>query len=244
VGLLEVRDLTKRFAGLVAVNGCTFSVEEGKITALIGPNGAGKSTTFDLICGLQRPDRGSVILDGKNITGHRPHRVTRRGVGRTFQLTRDLTEMNVLENLIVQSPLRGPLDLLKRSVLKGEEERAMELLRFVGIEHLSQEKAKKLSFGQKKLMELAAVLMVEPRLIMLDEPAGGVNPALLDDITARIEQLNADGKTFLIVEHNMDFVMQLSHSVIVMAHGEILVQDTADAVRMDETVLDAYLGTA
>jgi neutral amino acid transport system ATP-binding protein len=244
VGLLEVRDLTKGFGGLVAVNGCTFSVDEGKVTALIGPNGAGKSTTFDLICGLQRPDRGSVVLDGQNITGHRPHRITKRGVGRTFQLTRDLTEMTVLENLIVQSPLRGPLDLLKRSVLKNEEERAMDILQFVGIEHLSQEKAKKLSFGQKKLMELAAVLMVEPRLIMLDEPAGGVNPALLDHITARIGQLNADGKTFFIVEHNMDFVMQLSHSVIVMAHGEILLQDTADAVQMDETVLDAYLGTA
>jgi neutral amino acid transport system ATP-binding protein len=244
VGLLEVRGLTKRFAGLVAVNECTFSVDEGKVTALIGPNGAGKTTTFDLISGLQRPDRGVVLLDGQDITGQRPHRITKRGVGRTFQLTRDLMEMSVLENLIVQSPLRGPLDLLKRSVVRDEEERAMELLGFVGIEHLSQEKAKKLSFGQKKLMELAAVLMVEPRLVMLDEPAGGVNPALLDHITARIQELNAGGTTFFIVEHNMDFVMPLSHSVIVMAHGEILVQDTADAVRLDETVLDAYLGTA
>jgi neutral amino acid transport system ATP-binding protein len=244
VGLLEVRGLTKRFAGLVAVNECTFSVDEGKVTALIGPNGAGKTTTFDLISGLQRPDRGVVLLDGQDITGQRPHRITKRGVGRTFQLTRDLMEMSVLENLIVQSPLRGPLDLLKRSVVRDEEERAMELLGFVGIEHLSQEKAKKLSFGQKKLMELAAVLMVEPRLVMLDEPAGGVNPALLDHITARIQELNAGGTTFFIVEHNMDFVMRLSHSVIVMAHGEILVQDTADAVRLDETVLDAYLGTA
>ena len=244
MGLLEVRGLTKRFAGLVAVNECTFSVDEGKVTALIGPNGAGKTTTFDLISGLQRPDRGVVLLDGQDITGQRPHRITKRGVGRTFQLTRDLMEMSVLENLIVQSPLRGPLDLLKRSVVRDEEERAMELLGFVGIEHLSQEKAKKLSFGQKKLMELAAVLMVEPRLVMLDEPAGGVNPALLDHITARIQELNAGGTTFFIVEHNMDFVMPLSHSVIVMAHGEILVQDTADAVRLDETVLDAYLGTA
>jgi neutral amino acid transport system ATP-binding protein len=244
MSLLQVRDLTKSFAGLVAVNRCTFSVEEGRITALIGPNGAGKSTTFDLISGLRRPDRGAVIFDGKDITGVRPHRITKRGIGRTFQLTRDLSEMTVLENLIVQSPVRRPLDLLKRSLLKDEEDRAMELLQFVGIEHLSQEKAKKLSFGQKKLMELAAVLMVEPELIMLDEPAGGVNPALLDHIAARIEQLNANGKTFFIVEHNMELVMRLSHSVIVMAHGEILVQDTPNAVQMDETVLDAYLGIA
>jgi neutral amino acid transport system ATP-binding protein len=244
MSLLQVRDLTKSFAGLVAVNRCAFSVEEGRITALIGPNGAGKSTTFDLISGLRRPDRGAVIFDGQDITGARPHRITKRGIGRTFQLTRDLSEMTVLENLIVQSPVRGLLDLLKRSVLQDEEDRAMELLEFVGIEHLSQEKAKKLSFGQKKLMELAAVLMVEPKLIMLDEPAGGVNPALLDHIAARIEQLNANGKAFFIVEHNMDLVMRLSHSVIVMAHGEILVQDTPNAVQMDETVLDAYLGTA
>jgi branched-chain amino acid transport system ATP-binding protein len=152
--------------------------------------------------------------------------------------------MTVLENLIVQSPVRGPLDLLKRSVLKDEQDRAMDLLQFLGIEHLSDEKAKKLSFGQKKLMELAAVLMVEPKLIMLDEPAGGINPALLDHITARIQELNAEGKTFFIVEHNMDVVMQLSHSIIVMAHGEILVQDAPNAVQMNETVLDAYLGTA
>ena len=244
MSLLQVRNLTKTFAGLVAVNQCTFSVEQGKITALIGPNGAGKSTTFDLISGLRRPDRGAVIFDGQDITGVRPHRITKRGIGRTFQLTRDLSEMTVLENLIVQSPVRGSLDLLKRSVLKDERDRAMELLQFVGIERLSQERAKKLSFGQKKLMELAAVLMVEPKLILLDEPAGGVNPALLDHIAARIEQLNAKGKTFFIVEHNMDLVMQLSHSVIVMAHGDILVQDTPNAVQMDETVLDAYLGTA
>ncbi len=244
MALLEIQDLTKDFGGLRAVNHCSFNVEEGTITALIGPNGAGKTTVFNLITGLLKPNEGRALFDGKNIVGLRPHRITRRGISRTFQITRDLMEMTVLENMVVQSPTTGLRGLFAGGILQQERQRAMELLDFVGIAHLADEKAKKLSYGQKKLMEFASVLMSEPRLIMLDEPAGGVNPALLEKIVDRIRRLNGDGITFLIVEHNMDVVMNLSHSVVVMAHGEVLTQDTPEAVRRNPIVLDAYLGEA
>jgi neutral amino acid transport system ATP-binding protein len=244
MALLEVTDLTKDFDGLRAVNHCFFNVEEGGITALIGPNGAGKTTVFNLISGLLEPTGGKVLFVGEDIIGLRPHNITRRGISRTFQVTRDLMEMTVLENMVVQSPTKGFLDLFTGSILQRERRRAMELLDFVGIAQLADEKAKKLSYGQKKLMEFASILMPEPRLIMLDEPAGGVNPALLEKIVDRIQQLNHQGITFLIVEHNMDVVMHLSHSVIVMAHGEVLTQDTPEVVQQDQAVLDAYLGEA
>lgn len=244
MALLEIRDLTKDFGGLRAVNRCSFDVEEGTITALIGPNGAGKTTVFNLVSGILNPTAGKVLFDGSNILGLQPHKITRRGISRTFQITRDLMEMTVLENMVVQSPTKGLLDLFQGSMLRRERDRAMELLDFVGIAHLADEKAKKLSFGQKKLMELASILMSEPRLVMLDEPAGGVNPALLERIIDRIETLNAEGITFLVVEHNMDVVMNLSESVVVMAHGQVLTQDTPEVVQRDEAVLDAYLGEA
>lgn len=242
--LLEIQDLTKDFDGLRAVNRCSFQVEEGTITGLIGPNGAGKTTVFNLITGLLRPNGGKVLFGGEDIVGLRPHRIARRGISRTFQITRDLMEMTVLENMVVQSPTSGILGLFVGGILQRERRRAMELLDFVGIAHLADEKAKKLSYGQKKLMEFASVLMSDPRLIMLDEPAGGVNPVLLERIVDRIQRINDDGITFLIVEHNMDVVMNLSHSVVVMAHGEVLTQGTPETVRRDPIVLDAYLGEA
>jgi len=244
MALLEIQSLSKSFGGIKAVNGCSFSVEEGTITALIGPNGAGKTTVFNLISGLLKPDSGKILFNGERIDGLQPHQITRKGISRTFQISRDLMEMTVLENLIVQSPTQRFWDLFQSGILHHEEERAMELLDFVGIAHLADEKAKNLSYGQKKLMEFAATLMTEPRLVLLDEPAGGINPALMENIVERIERLNKQGVTFLIVEHNMDVVMNLSHSVVVMAHGEVLTQDTPEIVRRDPIVLDAYLGEA
>lgn len=244
MALLEVRGLVKQFGGLRAVDGCTFSVDEGGITALIGPNGAGKTTVFNLISGLLKPDEGEVRFQGERITGLPPHAITRRGISRTFQITRELAEMSVLENVIVNAPVRRFLDLFRGEVLEQERERAMELLEFVGLARLAEEAAKNLSYGQRKLLELAGALMAEPRLIMLDEPAGGVNPALLERILDRITELNRQGVTFLIVEHNMDVVMSMSDTVVVMAHGQVLVQDTPDAVQVDQAVLDAYLGAA
>jgi neutral amino acid transport system ATP-binding protein len=242
--LLEARELTKDFGGLRAVSDCSFRVETGSITSLIGPNGAGKTTVFNLISGLLKPTAGRVLFDGVDLTGRRPHQITRRGISRTFQLARELQDMSVLENMVVHSTIRGFAELLRGSVLAKERFRAMELLSFVGIDRLAEEPARKLSYGQRKLLELAAILMSEPRLILLDEPAGGVNPALLETIVDRIESLNREGRSFLIVEHNMDLVMQVSHSVVVMAHGEVLTQGPPDAVQLDEAVLDAYLGEA
>jgi neutral amino acid transport system ATP-binding protein len=242
--MLELRQVRHQFGGVQAVRDCTFTVERGKITGLIGPNGAGKTTVFNLITGLLKPRAGTIELDGTDVTGWSPHRVTRAGIGRTFQITRELGELTLLENVVVQSPTGGLRSLIGRSILGDEEARATELLEFVGLARLAHEQARSLSYGQKKLLELAGVLMGRPRLVMLDEPAGGVNPRLLDDIVSRIRELNDDGVTFLIVEHNMDVIMALSDSVVVMAHGEVLLQDRPAAVQVDDAVLDAYLGRA
>jgi branched-chain amino acid transport system ATP-binding protein len=244
MSLLEVQALIKDFDGIRAVDHCSFRVEAGSITALIGPNGAGKTTVFNLISGLLKPDAGRILFDHEAITGLQPHRITRKGVSRTFQISRDLMEMTLLENLVVQSPTNGFLDLFKGSIMRHEEERAMELLDFVGLTHLAHEKARNLSYGQKKLMEFAATLMTKPRLILLDEPAGGVNPALLESIIERIQLLNRQGITFLIVEHNMDVVMDLCNPVIVMAYGTVLAQGAPEIIQNDRRVLEAYLGEA
>ncbi len=240
--LLEVREISKAYGGVQAVNGSSFSVVEGSITGLIGPNGAGKTTAFDIISGIVTPDSGQVLLDGTDVTGWMPHDITRRGVSRTFQITRALGDMTVLENMVIGSPTSGWRSLLGSRILGREEDRAMELLRFVGIDKLANENAESLSYGQKKLLEFASVLMPEPKMIMLDEPAGGVNPTLLERIMDHIRELNSSGMTFLIVEHNMDVVMTLCSSIIVMAHGEVLTTGAPEVIREDDTVLDAYLG--
>ncbi|HEX2129859.1 MAG TPA: ABC transporter ATP-binding protein [Solirubrobacterales bacterium] len=242
--LLAVRGLSRDFGGVRAVHDCSFDVRAGSITSLIGPNGAGKTTAFNLISGLLRPTAGSVSFDGREVTGMRPHKITRSGIARTFQITRVLGDLTVLENVVLYSPAQGIRRLLGGSMLERERERGLELLEFVGLTRLAENQASELSYGQRKLVELAGALMSEPRLMMLDEPAGGVNPRLIDDIVERIRELNGDGITFLIVEHNMDVVMDLSDSVIVMAHGEVLRQDSPEAVQADAAVLDAYLGRA
>ena len=242
MALLEIKGLKKSFGGIQAVNDCTFSVEEGAITSLIGPNGAGKTTVFNLVTGLLSLDAGQVLFRGKRINGLQPHQITRMGISRTFQITRDLQEMTVLENMVVQAQVKGFFDMFGTSMLKEEEERAMDLLAFVGISYLAREKAKNLSYGQKKLMEFASVMMSEPRLIMLDEPASGVNPTLLESIVDRILQLNKKGITFLIVEHNMDLVMKISNPVICMAYGTVLAQGSPQEIQDNPRVLEAYLG--
>jgi branched-chain amino acid transport system ATP-binding protein len=240
--LLEVRDAAKSFGGIKAVDGCSFSVKEGSITALIGPNGAGKTTVFNLINGLHRCEEGAILFEGERIEGLQPHRITRRGISRTFQISRQLGDLTVLENVVVQSPAEGLAGLLSQSILGEERERGMELLDFVGIAELADEPAAKLSYGQKKLMDLAAGMMAHPRLFLLDEPAGGVNPALLDLIIDRVERLRKQGVTFLIVEHNMDMVMNVCDPVIVMAYGKVLAEGPPDAIQSNPQVLEAYLG--
>jgi len=242
--LLEVRDAAKSFGGIKAVDGCSFCVEEGTITALIGPNGAGKTTMFNMINGLHRSDSGAIVFQGENIEHLQPHQITRRGISRTFQISRELSDMTVLENVVVQSPAKGLVGLLKQSILGEERERGMDLLEFVGIADLADEPAAKLSYGQKKLMDLAAGMMMHPRLFLLDEPAGGINPTLLDVIIDRVERMREQGVTFLIIEHNMDMVMNVCDPVIVMAYGKVLSEGPPDVIQSDEDVLEAYLGVS
>lgn len=242
MALLEIRDLAKSFGGIRAVDGCSFDVRENSITALIGPNGAGKTTVFNMINGLHRADSGTIRFRERNIEALPPHRITRRGISRTFQISRQLSDLTVLENLVVQSPAKGIGDLVKRSILGEERDWAMELLEFVGIAELANHPAGKLSYGQKKLMDIAAALMARPSVILLDEPAGGINPALLDTIIDKVLTLRADGITFLIVEHNMDVVMNICDPVVVMAYGKVLATGSPEEIQSNPEVLEAYLG--
>jgi neutral amino acid transport system ATP-binding protein len=242
LALLEIRDLTKSFGGIQAVDGCTFDVEENTITALIGPNGAGKTTVFNVINGLHPSDSGEIRFKGRNIEKLQPHQITQRGISRTFQISRQLNDLSVLENLVVQSPSSGLMDLFKQSILGEERDRGMELLEFVGIAELANQPAAKLSYGQKKLMDLAAALMAKPGIILLDEPAGGINPALLDVIIDRVHKLREQGMTFLIVEHNMDVVMNICDPVVVMAYGKVLAHGSPAEIQANNEVLEAYLG--
>jgi branched-chain amino acid transport system ATP-binding protein len=242
MALLEVKDLFKAFGGIQAVSDCTFAVEEGSITALIGPNGAGKTTAFNLISGVLKPDSGQVWFDGRRSDRLQPHKITRSGMSRTFQITRNLEDMTVLENLVVQSPVNGLKGLFGNAIGPEERERAMKLLDFVGITHLAYEETRSLSYGQKKLMDFAALLMADPKLVLLDEPAGGVNPALMEEIIAHIKELNGQGITFLIVEHNMELVMGLCNPVVVMAAGSVIAQGPPNEIQNNPDVLEAYLG--
>ena len=244
--LLEVRAVSKSFGGLQALSECSLAVDEGSITGLIGPNGSGKTTLFNVVTGYVTPDSGSVTLGGVDITGARPDQVFARGLGRTFQLTRIFGRLSVLENMLVATQRKeGWLrSVLRPAASAQEQRRALELLDFVGLTRLAGTRAANLSYGQRKLLELAYILVADPAVVLLDEPAGGVNPTLINTIRDRIAELNAQGKTFLVVEHNMEFVMGLCHQVTVMHQGSAIVSGTPDIIRRDPRVLDAYLGGA
>ena len=244
--LLSATNVSRSFGGLKALNACHLDVERGSITGLIGPNGSGKTTLFNVMTGYVRPDSGTVTFDGKDITGLEPDKVFARGIGRTFQLTRIFARMTVLENMLVATQHdEGWLRSMTRSKSStADVDNAMEWLEFVGIARLSSLQAGSLSYGQRKLLELAYVLVASPDVILLDEPAGGVNLTLINQIADKIRELNARGKTFLIVEHNMEFVMNLCNSVTVMNQGCNLVSGPPEEIRTNPLVLDAYLGGA
>lgn len=241
--LLTVEDVRKDYGGVQALRGCTMTFAEGKINGLIGPNGSGKTTLFNAITGYERPDSGRVLLRGKDMTAATPDAVFAAGIGRTFQLTRIFTRLTVLENVHVAAQRQGFVAQARGWDSAAERERAMEVLEFVGLARLAPEIAGDLSYGQQKLLEFAFITMARPSVILLDEPAGGVNPSLLRHISDRIRALNSEGVTFIIVEHDMEFVMRLCDQVLVMHQGSALTSGPPEQVRSDPAVLEAYLGT-
>jgi neutral amino acid transport system ATP-binding protein len=246
--LLRAEGVGKAFGGVHALTGCTVQVQAGSITGLIGPNGSGKTTLFNVITGYERPDSGEVYLAGDKITGATPQRVFAAGIGRTFQLTRIFPRLTVLENMLVASQHSGAGGRFRNPLARAgglaDRQRAMELLDFTGIAGHAGALADTLSYGQRKLLELSYVLVADPAVVLLDEPAGGVNPSLIKLIAARIRDLNAAGKTFLIVEHNMEFVMGLCQDITVMDYGTVVASGPPEIIRDDPRVLDAYLGIA
>jgi branched-chain amino acid transport system ATP-binding protein len=248
--LLEIDDLVKRFGGLRALDGCTFRVAPGTITGLIGPNGAGKTTVFNVVSGLLAPDAGTIRFGGRPIGGRPAHEVARLGIRRTFQIPREFRQLTVLENLLVfgAAPVGERLTgaLFRRRVYRDEDrlllERAEAVLAITDLAPLADEYARNLSGGQKKLLELARVLMAEPALVLLDEPAAGVNPTLMNRLVEVIRTEHRRGRTFLVIEHDMGLVMRLCDPVIVLSQGRTLTEGPFEAVRRDPTVLEHYFG--
>jgi ABC-type branched-subunit amino acid transport system ATPase component/ABC-type branched-subunit amino acid transport system permease subunit len=240
--LLEVSGLVKQFGGLRAVDGCSFAVPEGSITGLIGPNGSGKTTVFNLIDNTFAADAGEITFDGERIENLAAWNRAHRGIGRTYQITRLFGEMTVLENVVAAQRSFSFAQLGRIAVSGPEATAAEELLEFVGMRAFRDQKAHALSYGQQKLVELAQVLMLDPKLIMLDEPAGGINPVLIERMAEMIRELNSYGKTFLIVEHNMPFVLDLCDPIHVLARGATMATGTPAQIQADPAVIDAYLG--
>jgi branched-chain amino acid transport system ATP-binding protein len=243
--VLQVTGLRKSFGGVVAVDGVSFEVHEGEILGIIGPNGCGKSTLFNCILGQLVPSAGDIRLDGVDVTGSTPEAMNRRGVSRTFQLLQVFPELSVRENLILAGQEhRGTM--LARLFGPGDAGLTAEADRMIGffrLAHLADAKAGSLSYGQQKLLDAAMAFMAGPRLVLLDEPAGGVNLTMLADLRERLRAMNAErGATFVVIEHNMDFVMSLCSRVIVMVEGKVLMTGTPAQVRSDPAVLEAYLG--
>jgi neutral amino acid transport system ATP-binding protein len=248
--LLKATNLQKSFGGVAAVQGASIEVAQGSITGLIGPNGAGKTTLFNLLSNFITPDSGEVIFDGKPVHGMPSHRIARQGMVRTFQVAKALSRLSVLENLLLATQGQTGENVfnvwLQAGKIKREErqarDRAMVILESIGLQHKAHDYAGGLSGGQRKLLEIGRAMMTEPKLILLDEPAAGVNPTLINQICDYIQHWNREGMTFLIIEHNMDMIMSLCDRVWVLAEGANLAVGSPEEVQRNPQVLEAYLG--
>ncbi|HTR86110.1 MAG TPA: ABC transporter ATP-binding protein [Reyranella sp.] len=248
--ILDVTGLTKAYAGVHALEGVAFGVEAGSITGLIGPNGSGKSTAIDCLSGFQKLDRGKVLLGGHDITGKPAHLIARAGLMRTFQTVRVYERLSLRENLAIASQQFDSATWLDeflrtrryRDAVDESEMRARRLIELIGLQKYYEAEAGILSYGQKKLVALAAALMPHPKIVVLDEPVAGVNPSRIREIEVALQELNRAGETFLIVEHNVEFITNLCHRVIVLEQGRKLAEGTAAEIHKDPRVLEAYLG--
>ena len=251
--MIVVQDVVKHFGGLAAVDGVSMEIEQGTITGLIGPNGAGKSTLFNLIAGNLTPESGSIYLDGDDVTGLKPHMLFSKGLLRTFQIAHEFQSLSVLDNLMMVPSLQVGESLLgawfkREKVVRQEAEmrgKAEEVISFLNMGHLANELAGNLSGGQKKLLELGRTMMASPKVVILDEVGAGVNRTLLKEIGDAILSMNRErGFTFCMIEHDMDFISRLCDPVVVMAEGKILAQGSAEEIKANEDVIEAYLGTS
>jgi ABC-type branched-subunit amino acid transport system ATPase component len=248
--LLEIRGLSKRFGGVVALNDVSLDVAPGEIVGLIGPNGSGKTTLFNCVTGFYRPDKGRVLYDGQDITHQPPHKIALSGLARTFQIVQIFPGLTVFENLLLALQEHQERNAIARflrfpSVRRGEayaRERAIRILREFNLLEKGQDLAGTLSYGQRKLLEFAAVLMPDPKLILLDEPVAAINPTMIENMKAHIRRCNREGTAFLIIEHNMSVVMDICARVVVLDFGMKIAEGPPDQIQRDPVVLEAYFG--
>ncbi len=248
--MLQVQNISKQFGGLKALDDCTLEVEQGSITALIGPNGSGKTTLFNVITGFLKPTAGHVLFEDRDITGLPEHRIANLGIARTFQVSSLFPKLTVWENLLVAYPHQAGESLWSvfarpNRIRKQEQEqmaRAYDSLERIGLTHKIDERAANLSAPEARMLEIGRQLMFSPRLVLLDEPSSGVNPAMLDMLFTRISELNKEGMTFFIIGHNLSFIMKLSHCLHVLQYGKLIASGSPQVVARDERVIEAYMG--